>query len=103
VTKKISEEKLYRAVGQVRHPAISRTLVELGMVKHVTLENGKIIITLALPILSIPASIKDQLVNSLLKALAGLGAEAEVRITEMNQEERQPFLAMEQESWKGLE
>jgi len=103
VTKKISEEKLYQAVGQVMHPAISRTLVELGMVKHVTLENDKIIITLALPVLSIPASIKDQLVNSLRKAAAGLGAEAEVRITEMNQEERQAFLAMEQESWKGLE
>ena len=103
MTKKISEEKLYQTVGQVMHPAISRTLVDLGMVRHVTLENDKIIITLALPILSIPASIKDQLVNSLRKAAAGLGTEAEVRITEMNREERQAFLAMEQESWKGLE
>jgi len=103
VTKKISEEEVYRTVGQVIHPAISRTLVELGMLKQVTLENNKVIITLALPILSIPASIKDQLVNSLRKAAAGLGAEVEVRITEMNQEERQAFLAMEQESWKGLE
>jgi len=103
VTKKISEEKVYRTVGQVIHPAISRTLVELGMLKQVTLENNKVIITLALPILGIPASIKDQLVNSLRKVAAGLGAEAEVRITEMNQEERQAFLAMEQESWEGLE
>ena len=103
MTKKISEEKVYRTVGQVIHPAISRTLVELGMLKQVTLENNKVIITLALPILGIPASIKDQLVNSLRKVAAGLGAEAEVRITEMNQEERQAFLAMEQESWEGLE
>jgi len=84
------------------HPAISRTLIELGMVKHITLENDKVIITLALPILDIPASIKDQLVSSLYKAVASLGAEAEVRIMEMNQEERQAFLAMEQESWKDL-
>jgi len=103
VTKKISEKKIYRTVGRVIHPAISRTLIELGMVKYVTLEKDKVIITLALPILGIPASIKDQLVKSLRKAAAGLGAEAEVRITEMNQEERQAFLAMEQESWKGLE
>ena len=80
------------------HPVISRTLIELGMVKHITLENNKVIIILALPILSIPASIKDQLVNSLYKAVASLGAEAEVRITKMNHEERQAFLAMEQES-----
>lgn len=103
MTKKISEKKVYKAVEQVMHPAISRTLVELGMVKHITLENNKVIITLVLPILGIPASIRDQLVNSLRKVAAGLGAEAEVRITEMNQEERQAFLAMEQESWKGLE
>jgi len=42
-------------------------------------------------------------VKSLLKAAADLGTEAEVRITEMNQEERHAFLAMEQESWKGFE
>ena len=102
MTKKISEKKVYKTVEQVMHPAISRTLIELGMVKHITLENDKVIITLALPILDIPASIKDQLVSSLCKAVASLGAEAEVRIMEMNQEERQAFLAMEQESWKDL-
>jgi len=41
-------------------------------------------------------------VNGLRKAVIGLGAEAEVKVTEMNQEERQAFLAMEQEGWKGL-
>ena len=102
MNKKISEEKLYRTVGQEVHPGISRTLVELGMVKNVTLENDKAIINLTLPILSVPAFIKGQLVNSLTKVAGGLGAEVEVRITEMKQEERQAFLAMEKESWKGL-
>ena len=102
MTESISEEEVHRAVGQVMHPAISRSLVELGMVKDVTLEHGKVTLTLALPILGVPASIKDHLVNSLRKAVTDLGAGAEVRIREMNQEERQAFLAMEQESWKGL-
>ena len=102
MTESISEEEVHRAVGQVMHPAISRSLVELGMVKNVALEHGKITLTLALPILDIPASIKDYLVNSLRKAVADLGAEAEVNVTEMNQEEQQAFLAMEQKSWKGL-
>ena len=102
MTKNISKEDARQAVGQVMHPAISRSLAELGMVKDVALEQGKVTLTLALPILGIPASIKDHLVNSLHKVVTGLGAEAEVRITEMNQEERQTFLAMEQEGWKGL-
>jgi len=102
VTGNISQEDVRQAVGEVMHPAISRTLVELGMVKDITLEHGKVTLTLALPILGIPASVKDYLVNSLREAVVGLGLEAEVRVTEMNQEERQAFLAMEQESWKGL-
>jgi len=102
VTESISQEDVRQAVGEVMHPAISRTLVELGMVKDITLEHGKVTLSLALPILGIPASIKDYLVNRLRQAVVGLGLEAEVRVTEMNQEERQAFLAMEQESWKGL-
>ena len=102
MAKDISEEDVRHAIGQVMHPAISRSLVELGMVKDVTLAHGKVTLTLALPILGIPSSIKDYLVNGLRKAVTDLGAEAEVRITEMNEEERQAFLAMEQESWKGL-
>lgn len=98
----ISEEDVRQAVGQVMHPAISRSLVELGMVKDVTLGHGKVTLTLALPILGIPDSIKDYLVNGLRKAVVGLGAEVEVSIMQMNEEEIQAFLAMEQESWKGL-
>jgi metal-sulfur cluster biosynthetic enzyme len=86
----------------VRRPAINRALVELGMVKDITLEHGKVTLTLALPILGIPASVKDDLVNSLCEAVMGLGAEAEVKITEMNHKEQQAFLAIEWESWKGL-
>jgi len=102
VTRNISKEDVHQAVRQVMHPTVSRSLVELGMVKDVTLQHGKVMLTLALPILGIPASIKDYLVSSLRKAVMGLGAEAEVKITEMNEEERQAFLTMEQESWKGL-
>jgi len=86
----------------VTHPAINRTMVEMGMVKDIILEHGKVTLTVALPILAMPASVKDDLVNSLCEAVMGLGADAEVKITEMNQEERQAFLAMEWESWQGL-
>jgi metal-sulfur cluster biosynthetic enzyme len=98
----ISEEDVYRVIGQVMHPEINCTLVELGMVKDIVLENGRITLTLMLPILRIPVSVKDYLVNSLRQAIAKLGAKVEIRIAEMNQEERLAFLAMEQESWKGL-
>lgn len=83
------------------HPEINRTLVELGMVKDITLKNNEVTLTLVLPFLGIPVSVKDYLMNSLRQAVMKLGAKIEVRVAEMNQEERLAFLAMEQESWKG--
>ena len=102
MTDSVSEEDVYQSVGQVMHPAISKSLVELGMVKDIALERGTVTLTLALPVLGIPVFVKDYLVNSLRNAVAALGAELNVKIEEMNDGERQAFLAMEQESWKGL-
>ena len=102
MTKNISEEDVRQAIGQVMHPEISRTLVELGMVKEIALQDDEVSLTLVLPLLGIPASIKDYLVNSLRQAVMKLGAKAEIKIAEMNQEERLAFLAMEQEGWRGL-
>jgi len=98
----ISLEDVRWEVGQVMHPAISRSLVELGMIKDIALEHGVVNLTLALPVLNIPASVKYYLANSLRTAVAKLGLEVEVETTEMNEEERHNFLVMEQENWKGL-
>ena len=57
---------------------------------------------LLLPVLNIPVPVRDYLVNSLGEAAAALGVQLEVEIAQMNEEERQAFLAMEKESWKGL-
>jgi len=102
VAKNISEEDVHQAIGQVMHPEISRTLVELGMVKDISLKGDKVTLTLVLPFIGIPASIKDHLENSLRQAVTKLGAKAEIGIAEMNQQERLAFLSMEQEGWKGL-
>jgi ATP-binding protein involved in chromosome partitioning len=102
MARNISEEDVHQVIGQVMHPKISRTLVELGMVKDIALKGDEVSLTLVLPLLGIPASIKDYLVNSLRQAVMKLGAKVEVRIAEMNQEERLAFLTMEQESWGGL-
>jgi len=101
MARNISEEDIHQAIRQVMHPEINRSLVELGMVKDIILKDNEVTLTLMLPLLSIPVSIKDYLMNSLHQAVIKLGAKIEVRIAEMNEEERQAFLTMEQESWKG--
>ena len=98
----ISLNDVQEAIGKVTHPAISRTLVDLCMIKNVGLHGSEARLTLLLPVLNIPAPVKDYLVNSLREAVEALSVRLEVEIAQMNQEERQAFLAMEQESWKGL-
>ena len=80
------------------HPAIDRTLIDLGIIKDIVVRDNLVILTLALPFPEIP--IKEYLVNSVRKPITKLGMEVEIKITVMSQQEREAFLAMEQESWK---
>jgi metal-sulfur cluster biosynthetic enzyme len=95
----ISKEAIQQAVAEVRHPEIDRSLVELGMIKDIAVGDDKAILTMAVPFLGIP--IKDYLVHSVQEAVTKVGVEIEVKLTEMNQEERDAFMAMAQEGWIG--
>jgi metal-sulfur cluster biosynthetic enzyme len=95
-----SEEDIRQVVAEVKHPAIDRTLVDLGIVKEITVKGNKVLVTMALPFPGIPAQVRDYLVNSVVEQIKKMDVEVEVELTIMNQEELQAFLAMEQESWK---
>ena len=99
MAKNISEQEVYQTLSRVKHPAIDHTLIDLGMLKDITIRNDKVEITLAFPFPNIP--IKDHLINSVREPIEKLGAEVEVKIDVMNDEERQAFLTMEQDAWKG--
>ena len=95
----IPEEDVRKVVSEVMHPVINCTLVELGIVKDITVtDNNKALITMAFPFPNIP--IKDLLVNSVSEPLKKLGIEVEVKITLMSEKEVQAFLAMEAANWK---
>ena len=98
----ISLQNVQEAIGEVTYPAISRSLVDLGMIKDIRLDGNNAELTLVLPVPNIPVPVKDYLINSLREGVAALGVHLEVEVSEMNDEERQAFLAMEQENWKGL-
>jgi len=93
-----SKEDLLKVLSQVMHPAIDRTLIDLGIVKDIVVRDNLVTLTLALPFPEIP--IKEYLINSVREPITKLGLELEIKITVMSQQEREAFLAMEQESWK---
>lgn len=99
MTNSISEEKVRKALAEIKHPAIDRSLIDLGIMKGIAVEDNKVILTLAFPSPNIP--IADYLINSVHAPIEKLGAEVEIVTTIMNQEELQAFLRMEKEGWIG--
>ncbi|MBE9546141.1 MAG: DUF59 domain-containing protein [Proteobacteria bacterium] len=95
----LSEMDIREAIGHVKHPAIDHSLVDLGIVKDVTIAAQKIMLTFAFPFPNIP--IGAQLIDSVRLPLENVGAEVEVQTTVMKPAEVQKFLAMEQDGWKG--
>jgi ATP-binding protein involved in chromosome partitioning len=98
MAKEILEEDVREKLGQIQHPAINSTLIDLGIIKEISTKENKVTIVIAFPFPNIP--IGDYFVNSVREAIEKLGAKPEIKITIMNQEEQKKFLAMEQENWK---
>ncbi len=98
----ITEEKARAAIAPVKHPAIDRTLVDLGIAKDVKVDGSTVTITLALPFAGVPVPIRQILMNLLQEPLEKLGAEVAFDVVIMDPEALQQFLKMEQEGWKGL-
>jgi Mrp family chromosome partitioning ATPase len=97
----LSKSEIYQCLSKVKHPEIqSRNLVELGMIPDVLIENTQVIVTLALP--SLDVTIKQELIESIRHALAGLrdDLKSEVRVTEMNEAQRSAFQSAVREEMK---
>jgi len=81
-------DQVRQALQGVMDPELKRNIVELGMVRDLTLEDGRARLTLALTTLACP--LKDKIVGDARRAVLALdGVEAvEVDLTEMTAEEK---------------
>ena len=95
-----SIEDVRRAIENVMHPAIDRSLVDLGMIGDIAFQGENASLTLVIPFPGIP--ILAFLEKRLKESVSKMGIELEIKTENMNQDEIQKFLAMEKEAWKGL-
>jgi Mrp family chromosome partitioning ATPase len=88
----ITDKQIFSVLREVMHPELNRNLVELGMIKGASVEDGTVTVTLALPFKEIP--IKDTLVRSVRERMMKLDADlnVEVDLVEMSQQERATFM-----------
>jgi metal-sulfur cluster biosynthetic enzyme len=99
MVKNISEQDIRKAVAEVKHPAIDCSLVDLGILKDITVKGDKAVVTIAFPFPNIP--IRNEIINRVKEPIIKLGAEFEVKEMIMNQQERGAFLEKEQRNWRG--
>jgi metal-sulfur cluster biosynthetic enzyme len=89
----ITDKQVIDALRGVVHPEIEkRDLVGLKMIRDVSVKDEQVTLTLVLPFKEVP--IRDDLVNSVREAVISLDANltVEVKLTEMDQQERAAFM-----------
>ncbi len=90
-------EQVHKALSEVMDPELNRSIVELGMVHDVALEDGVVSFTLALTTMACPmqARMKDDARERLL-ALDGI-RDVVVNVREMTQEEKDRIFGKQKE------
>ncbi len=97
-----TKEQIVEAINKVEHPEIAMSLVNLGMVRNVSVENEDVSFTLIVPMLGIPEAVRDFMIGSLTEAVEKAGGKVKkVEVEAMNDEERQAFFSKEQSHWKA--
>jgi len=86
-------------ISKVQHPAIAYSLLDLGMVKDIEIENNEVKVTFVFPFPNIP--IADQLINSIAQPIKSIDLDMKYTVVIMTEDEKQKFLQMETEAWKG--
>lgn len=99
MSEKVSELKIHKVISEIKHSAIDRTLVDLGIIRDVEIHRNNVTVKLAFPFANIP--IKEYLIMSVAVPLERMGLKVEVKTTIMNDEESRRFLDMETQFWKG--
>ena len=100
--KNITSEDVRQAIGNVKHPAIDCSLLELGMVKDINVKDSDVTFRFLLPFAEVPENVKNHMINSLRESLTGLEVNVGIKTAIMDEAERQYFLTMEKKHWKGM-
>ena len=85
---------------EILHPAIDFSLIKLNILTEIQVESDVLSVVFAFPFANIP--IAQQLISSVADKAEELKLGFNYSTRVMKEEERDRFLELEQEAWKGL-
>ncbi|MCK4536872.1 MAG: iron-sulfur cluster assembly protein, partial [Desulfuromonadales bacterium] len=85
----LSEQTIRKAITVVQDPELKKSLLELGMIRDISVEDGRVSLTLALTTSKCPK--KNAMVEEIKQVLEALPevANVEVQLTTLSQQELQ--------------
>ncbi len=95
----VTKEDVIKNISDVMHPAINFSLVKLGIVSDVKVENNTATVMFSLPFPNIP--ILYDLIFSISQPIMDMGLEFKYETRIMSEQEKAEFLRLEAEGWKG--
>jgi ATP-binding protein involved in chromosome partitioning len=94
-------EEIKDILKKTMHPEVNKSLVDLAMIRDVTIKDSKITVTLVVPFLHVP--IKDDLIKIVKDTIKkNKDIEVEVIVNEMNEDEKKIFGTLIKKT-RGLE
>jgi len=99
VNKQVSRENIFEYLSTIQHPEIGVSLLQLGMILDVAVEERLTRIAIALPTLNIPSAVKSAIEKSISNTLQKNGLHAQIEYFLMLPEVRANFLKLAKENW----
>jgi len=97
----MNKDEVLKSLEKVMHPAINFSLVDLGIVKDIIIEEENAKVIFALPFRNIP--IINDLIFLVSQPIMNLGLSFEYETVLMTEEEKAKFMQLEKDGWKGLD
>ncbi|NCB68581.1 MAG: hypothetical protein EOM47_07010 [Bacteroidia bacterium] len=95
-------EEIIMLLDEIPHPAINYSLRKLGILTDIKAEGDKISAVFAFPFPIDKIPIADRIIQSVVVTLENFSLSFSYTIRIMTEAEKQNFLKLEHEAWKGL-
>lgn len=100
--KKTTRELILSFLKQVEHPEIALSLIELGMIIDVVVNNNVACVAIALPKENIPKIVIWTLEKQIIEKIEPLGLKLEAEYFDMTPENRNRFFRLANANWKTI-
>ena len=98
----MDKDEIMMLLDEIPHPAINYSLRKLGILTEIKADGEKVSAVFAFPFPIEKIPIADKIIGSVAITLENFNLSLEHSIRVMTESEKQNFLKLEHEAWKGL-